>query len=117
MARIVALRTGASLFFLRVGFLFQAAFWIVVVSFLLTGGDYERALHAKGFAAPARQTAGRIVEAVASLRTICDDHRKLCRQTQATADTIGHWTNATSHQISTAWDWSSARFKPFAGKD
>ncbi len=110
------MRVGFLLFF-RVGFPLQAAFWIVLVSFLLTGGDYESARHAQGFAAPARQTAGRVVEAVVTLPRLCDDHAKLCETARGAVTTLGHWASAAKEPLSGLWSWSSARVKEVARKD
>lgn len=103
--------------FFRVGFLFQAAFWVVLVSFALTGGNYKEARHAHGFAAPARQTASYVVETVMSLRTICDDHGAFCRQVRSSGGGIGHWTTIIAEQFAGVWDWSSSRLKQIARKD
>ncbi len=95
---------------LRIGLPFQAAFWIVVLSFLMTGGDYESAEHAKGFAAPARKAAGHVVDYVAHLPQFCDDHETLCRQARG-------FSKFASRQVNSAWDWAGRRYDKVARED
>lgn len=104
-------------FFLRIGFLFQAAFWILLVSFALTGGDPKAAERAEGPMAPARQTAAKVVEFVYSLRHFCDDHEKLCRQAHSTSASLSHWTGEITKGLGGAWDWSRGRFDGIARTD
>jgi hypothetical protein len=97
-------------------FVFKALFWVVLVSFALTGGDFERAANARGFAAPARHAAASVVETVAGLRTICADHFRLCKQTHGTWRSVLHWGEASAEHAQDAWKWTGKQFKRLLGR-
>jgi hypothetical protein len=97
-------------------FLLRAVFWVVLVSFALTGGDFERAAHARGFAAPARHAAASVVETVAGLRTLCEDHERLCDGTQATIKGVRHWGEASAGNVQDAWKWTRKQYDRLFGR-
>jgi hypothetical protein len=96
-------------------FLLRAVFWVVLVSFALTGGDFERASNARGFAAPARHAAAQVVETVAGLRTICEDHERLCEGTRATIEGVRHWGESSVGHAQDIWKWTGKQFQRIVG--
>jgi hypothetical protein len=97
-------------------FLLRAVFWVVLVSFALTGGDFERASHAKGFAAPARHAAASVVETVAGLRTLCEDHLQLCEGTRGGFASVRHWGESVADHVGGVWKWTGKQFKWLLGR-
>ena len=95
----------------------RAVFWVVLVSFALTGGDYERAAQARGFAAPARHAAASVVETVAGLRTLCADHLKVCEGTRGTFASVRGWGENVAGHVGGAWKWTGRQFKWLFGRD
>lgn len=98
-------------------FPFKALFWVVLISFVITGGDYERAARADGKFAPVQHTAGLVVHGVAKLRTLCDDHEDFCDRTRKAFAGAGDWTAHADDHAEDAWDWGRKTFKRWFGKD
>jgi hypothetical protein len=92
-------------------FLLRSAFWIVLVSFVLTGGDYERARLADGFAADAKHSASHIVETLSVLRTVCNGDPGWCQTGRDGLTAAGRWGEAASEGGAAAWDWAARELK------
>lgn len=83
-------------------FPFKALFWVVLVSFVITGGDYERAARAEGRFAPVQHTAGLVVLGVAKLRTLCDDHERFCADAREAFAGAGGYAGERAGGV---WKW------------
>ncbi|MFO1186978.1 MAG: hypothetical protein U1E87_05730 [Alphaproteobacteria bacterium] len=95
-------------------FPFKALFWVVLISFVITGGDYERAARAEGRFAPIQHTAGLVVHGVDMLRTLCDDHERFCEETrEAFADAGGY----AGERAGGAWTWTRKTLERWLDKD
>jgi hypothetical protein len=112
VGKIVALGSGVS----RVLLPFKAVFWVVLISFVITGGDYERAARADGKFASVQHTAAIVVEGVAKLRTLCDDHEKFCDQTKEAFAGAGDWTAHFGEHTENAWDWGRKKLDRWFGE-
>ena len=61
----------------------------MLASFIVTGGNVEKAAHAKGYGAPVRHAAAKVVATVEGLPTICKDHPGWCKAAHGAMEFAG----------------------------
>ena len=84
-------------------FLLRSAFWIVAVSFLLNGGSLPSVAD-DNVPVSARESAAKVVTAVAGMRNICARHKGACEAAGDTFKFAEGQVAAAAHSFSQAID-------------